>query len=137
MRTLTERRKGYYRKNGTRVKKSKPFKIRDRGKPGRGPKLIPMRNAKEQEKHYGRQHPVNALAWRMGYTSATRIPDGEMDAFVRRLVDDYSERSARGMIQSQINFRKDSRSKKVIRDREKFEKMMASLDRQFKGGGWQ
>lgn len=137
MRTLTVKREGYYRKSGTHVRPSKPFKIRDLGKPGRGPKLIPMRDTKEQKRRYGRVHPVNRLAQDMGHRSATTVPDADIDKFVRKLVDKYTEKSARGMIQSQINLRKDSHSKKIIKDREKFEKMIASLDRQFMGGGWQ
>ena len=144
MRMMTVRRKPYYRKSyarsgGVRVKGARvgggTFKVRDRGRPGRGPKLIPMRNAREQKQHYGRVHPANRLAKDMGHASATKVPDSEIDDFVRKLVDRYTARSARGMVQSQVNFRANSHSPKVIKDREKFERMMASLDSQFRG--WQ
>jgi hypothetical protein len=147
MRVITVRRKPYYRKpytrnGGTRVKgahvRGSTFRVKDRGRPGRGPKLIPIRNAREQKRHYGRIHPMNSLAKDMGYASATRVPDNKIDEFVTKLVNRYTERSARGMIQAQINFRANSHnSSKVIRDREKFKAMLASLDRQFMGGGWQ
>ncbi|MDG7016677.1 MAG: hypothetical protein JRM82_04795 [Nitrososphaerota archaeon] len=120
----------YYRKSRARSGVGgTAFKARSR--PGRGPaKLIPMRNAREQEQHYGRMHPMNRLAKDMGHANATKVPDDEIDGFVRRLVDRYTERSARGMVQSQVNFRANSRNPKVVKDREKFERMMASLDSQ-------
>ena len=40
VRMITVKKKAFTRKDGVRVKAS-AFKIRDRGKPGRGPRLIP------------------------------------------------------------------------------------------------
>jgi hypothetical protein len=51
---LTVRRKGYTRKDGTKVKAS-TFKITDRGKPGRGPKTLPpiSKSPKDSLGRYG------------------------------------------------------------------------------------
>lgn len=95
---------------------------RDRGRPGRGPRLIPIR----------RKGDMNKIAKEMGYASATDVPEQHIDAYVRKLVKRYGERSIRGKIQAMITVRKRTPGPA----RRKFEMMIASLDNQYMGGGW-
>ena len=129
--TLTVHRKGYSRKSytnklGVRVKKTRvpaeTFRIKERGNPGKGPRLI----------HINKKDDMNKIAREMGYESATYVPDMHMDSFMRRLVNKYGEQSVRGKITAMINLRKHT----VGRAKTKFELMLASLDKQYAGDGW-
>ncbi len=63
--TLTVHRKGYLRKS---------YVNKDRGNPGKGPRLI----------HINKKDDMNKIAREMGYESATFVPDMHMDSFIRR-----------------------------------------------------
>ena len=144
-RMLVVQKEAHYRKpfvrRGKIVKgadvKASTFKIPDVGRPGRGPKLIKTRTPEQRKRKYGHVQPMNSMAENFGHKNATQVPSSVIDPYVQRLVEKYGERSARGMIQAQINFRKNSKSQKVLEAKKKFEAMIDSLDKHFKGGGWQ
>lgn len=112
----------YRRKSGRKVS----YRERDRGEPGRGLKIPPG-----GMKHKG---SMDRVAKEMGYATATEVPDGEIPAYVRRLVRTYGERSTRGKIQLMINDRKSMSSRNPIK--RKFLDMRRSLTKQYGGGGW-
>ncbi len=94
-------RKGYTRKDGTRVKPT-TFLIKDRGKKGHGPKLIKVKKG-----------AMTNYAIRLGYIhSGQRISDinlDQIDDFARDLVDLIGKKSALGMFRAQLTFRKGQR----------------------------
>jgi hypothetical protein len=75
--------------------------VPDVGKRGRGRPVI--QEAMGRPLASGK---MNAIAQEMGYPSVTAIPDHKINEFVDRLVSRYGAKSAFGMIQAQIVFRK-------------------------------
>lgn len=133
-RFLVVERRGFHRKGFTITRGGKkiyippayipPTKIRvpDRGKPGRGEKVIPPL----------RKGAMNAVAKEMGYEKATEVPDSKLDEFVERLVERYGERRALGMINAQRIFRK----RMADHGKSKFQKMYEIWQKKYAGGGW-
>jgi len=130
-RTITVHKRGFTRKaftnkNGIRVKSAQvrgsTFREKDRGNPGKGPKLIPIAGKDD----------MNKIAREMGYASATNVPDMHIDSYVSNLVKRYGEQSVAGKLQAMINLRKNENSPA----KKKFEMMHASLEKQFGGNGW-
>jgi hypothetical protein len=117
------KRRGYTREDGTRVAATyvppATFKIEDRGAPGRGERVFEI-------KHPGE---MTAIAKKMGYEHVTDVPDRRLGELAERLHDEYGERSARGMIQAQINFRMRTRGPAW----EKFRKLKEAFERRYKG----
>jgi hypothetical protein len=138
-RYLRVSRPGYYRKpytrsDGTRVAgahvKGSTFKVKDRGMPGRGPKTIPTRTPSQAKSKFGTEHPLNQLSARFGAKHMSFLADRNIDAFVRAGVKQFGEKEFRGMIQARINQGAKGRFATVL------DKVKASLDKQFMGGGW-
>jgi len=98
---LTVHRKGFvFVRRGKKVKvPSTTFKIKDVGAPGRGPKLIKIE----------KQGALTKIANEMGYDKVSDIPDSELQAFSKKAIDKFGERSAMGMIRAQVVFRKRAR----------------------------
>lgn len=98
VRKITVHRKGYRRRDGTYVRPA-TFKIRDRGRRGRGKKVIEVRKG-----------IMKRWAVKFGYIRPDQkvgdIPAGQMDNFARELAVHIGEREARGMFQSQLTLRK-------------------------------
>ena len=128
--TITVRRRGYYRKDGIRVRPA-TFRIRDRGRPGRGPRTIPTRSPSQSRRRFGTEHPLNKVASRFGVTHMSFLRDKDIDAFTRAEVDAYGEKEFRGMVQARLSQGAKGRFRVVL------DKVKASLDRQFMGNGWQ
>ncbi len=91
-------RKGYTRKDGTRVKPT-TFLIKDRGRKGHGPKLIQVKKG-----------AMTTYALRLGYIHpGQRISDinlDQIDNFARDLAESVGKKSALGMFRAQLTFRK-------------------------------
>lgn len=117
------KRRAYVREDGTRVAAAHvppaTFKIEDRGAPGRGEKVFEI-------KHPGE---MTAIARSMGYEHVTEVPDRLLGRLAELLHYSYGEKSARGMIQAQINFRMRTRGPAW----EKFKKLKAEFERRYKG----
>jgi hypothetical protein len=116
-------RRAYTRGDGTRVAAAHvppaTFKIEDRGAPGRGKKVFEIEHRGE----------MTAIARGMGYEHPTDVPDRRLGELAERLHDEYGEKSARGMIQAQINFRMRTRGPAW----EKFKKLKAEFEKRYKG----
>jgi hypothetical protein len=132
MRKLRVKRKGFMkdvkRGPGVKMKRIKPitYLIKDIGKAGRGKKVIPALKADR----------MNRIAKKMGYYSATTVPDAKISVFARNLIKTYGERRAFGMVHAQVIYRKRiQRAKK-----EKFLKIRDAVAVQMKYGektpGW-
>lgn len=136
-RTLKIKRKGYEghkRLPGGHIEKIRvsptQYTIRDRVA------QIPFRTTTERRRFYGKEHPMDAVASKLGYSRAIDIPDSRRDEFVRMLVRAYGEQGVHGMIQSQINVRKNPTDHSERTQRAKFQRMHDSLEKQFGGNGW-
>ena len=123
-RTIRVSRRGFTNKFGKWVKKTS-YRERDRGKRGRGKPILPKGD-------HLKKGSMDVVAREMGYPTATAVPEMHIDTYVRKLVKRYGERSTHGKIQYMLNVRKDEHGA----DKTKFEEMMASLERQYGGGGW-
>jgi hypothetical protein len=97
VRYLVVHRKGYRRKDGTWVRPT-TFKIRDRGAPGRGRKVIKIR-------HPGRLREL-------GYS--VDKPAHVRRRALRKAVRKYGERSVIGMLHAQAVFRKRTDSARKV-----------------------
>lgn len=111
MRTLSTRRRG--RRRGCRRQSgvyTHPaqvpgviVRIKDRGRPGLGPKVIPQL----------KKGAMTNLAVRLGYINKDQtisdIPKSKMDNFARDLVSVVGPRRAMGMVNAQVVFRKNQR----------------------------
>lgn len=91
------------------------YRILDRGKPGRGPKLIPIR------------HPgfMTDFAMRRGYLKEgmgiTDLSNEKIGQLARALARDVGAKKAFSMFQAQVNFRANARERDRIANRRKFE----------------
>jgi hypothetical protein len=98
MRKITVHRKGYVRSDGTRVAPT-VFQIEDRGAKGKGEEVIHVKRGK-----------MTDYAIRLRYISPGQrisdIPNDRIDDFARELASLVGVRSALGMFQSQITFRR-------------------------------
>lgn len=95
-------RKGYTRKDGIRVKPTS-FLIRDRGRKGKGPKLIQVKKG-----------AMTKYALQLGYINpGEHISDinlDKIDNFARDLTQLIGKKSALGMFRAQLTFRKRQRN---------------------------
>jgi len=112
MRTLTTRRRGYkrrgYRRQGGVYTHPAQVpgvivRIRDRGRPGLGPKVIPQL----------RKGAMTNIAVQHGYIkegqAISDIPKSKMDDFARDLVKTVGAGRAMKMVNAQVVFRKNQR----------------------------
>ncbi len=99
------------------------FPVVDRGASGRGKRVLPPARF---------PRAMTAIALNMGFSRTTDVTSPQVPEFIDRLINAYGEQSARGMIQSQITYRKRSKGPAKA----KFEEMMVVLNLGYKGDGW-
>lgn len=97
MRFITVHRRGYTRKEGTRVKGT-TYRMKDRGKPGKGPKLFSVKKGKLAPYH-------------------TNMPAKLRHQILKRKIKKYGALSVFRSLNAQVVFRKreKSRAKEVFK----------------------
>lgn len=120
---LLVRRKGFTRKDGTKVKGA-TFLIADRGRPGRGPEIIEVEREGAMAKH-----ARNMGLLRKGM-KITDLPDRNIEILARSLADKFGPATASRMFQAQISFRTRATGESLA-DRRKFEVGKEAIQRRF------